>query len=522
MSRDVTITVDGRPIVAPEGTTLASAMLGAGITQFRTSVTGEARAPVCGMGVCFECRVTVDGRPHQRSCLIPCADGLRVETAPNDVGAWAPEAERERVVRACDVAVIGGGPAGIAAASAAAEAGARVIVIDHGLRPGGQIWRHRDPASLPNAARAWIARSARPAANGGPKPEWLARTTVFDASAGDDIALRLTGDGAAGAGVVRARRVVIATGARELFLPFPGWTLPGVMGLGGAQALLKGGMAVRGRRAVVAGSGPLLLPVAAALAHAGARVACVVEQAPLAEAMSFGAGLWSHPAKALQALRYGASLAGTRIRFGTWVASADGDGGRVARLRLTDGRRARTVPCDLLCCSYGFVPNVELARLMGCDIERGRVSVDAAQRTSVSGVWCAGEPTGVAGEGAALVEGQIAGYDAGGADALAQSAHLQRARDGWRRFGDRLTEAFRPRGAVRALAADETLVCRCEDVRRGALDPAWTVRQAKLYTRVTMGPCQGMICGAACASLFGWSAGAVRPPLGGAEVARLG
>ncbi|HEX6808485.1 MAG TPA: FAD-dependent oxidoreductase [Gemmatimonadaceae bacterium] len=522
MPRDVTITVDGRPITAPEGATLASAMLGAGITQFRTSVSGEARAPLCGMGVCYECRVTVDGRPHQRSCLIPCTDGLHVETMPNEGEAWAPGVDAERTVRTCDVAVIGGGPAGIAAATAAAEAGARVIVIDQGLRPGGQIWRHRDPAALPSAARAWIAKCGRAPTTGGAAPEWLARSTVFDASVGDDVVLRLTGDGPAAADSIRARRVVIATGARELFLPFPGWTLPGVMGLGGAQALLKGGMTVRGRRVVVAGSGPLLLPVAAALAHAGARVTYVAEQAPLSHAMSFGAGLWSHPAKALQAVRYGASLLGTRMRFGTWVASADGDAGRVARVRLTDGRRTWTVPCDLVCCSYGFVPNVELARLMGCDIQRGRVAVDATQRTTVPGVWCAGEPTGVAGESAALVEGQIAGLAAAGADSLARSARLQHARDGWRRFGERLTDAFRPRDEVRTLAGGDTLVCRCEDVRRDVLDPAWTVRQAKLYTRVTMGPCQGMICGAACASLFGWSTGTVRPPVGGAEVARLG
>ena len=520
MPRDVTVTVDGRPIAAPEGATLASAMLGAGITRFRTSVTGEPRAPLCGMGVCFDCRVTVDGRPHQRSCLIPCTDGLHVETLPNGAAPWRSAAESEAVARRCDVAVIGGGPAGIAAAEAAAEAGARVIVVDQGMRPGGQIWRHRDRAALPSAARAWIARCERASA-AGPAPEWLARATVFDVSVGDDIVLRLTGDGPAPADVIRARRVVLATGARELFLPFPGWTLPGVMGLGGAQALLKGGMTVRGRHAVVAGSGPLLLPVAAALARAGASVVYVAEQSPAINAMSFGAGLWRHPAKALQAARYAASLFGARMRFGTWVAAAEGAAGRVALVRLTNRGRAWTVPCDLLCCSYGFVPNVELARLMGCEIQRGRVAVDATQRTSVPGVWCAGEPTGVAGEIAALVEGRIAGLDAAGAESRARAGRLRRARDGWRRFGDRLTDAFTPRDDVRALATDDTIVCRCEDVRRGALDPSWSVRQAKLYTRVTMGPCQGMVCGASCASLFGWSAGTVRPPVGGTGVARL-
>lgn len=519
MSRDVTITVDGRPLAAPAGATLASALLGAGVTHFRTSVSGEPRAPVCGMGVCFECRVTVDGRPHQRSCLVPCADGMRVETAPNAMAPAASPASAGDGTVVCDVAVVGGGPAGIAAAASAAEGGARVVVIDQGMRPGGQIWRHRTVASLPRAARAWIERAER--ALDGAGSTWLARTSVFDASAGDGIVLRLTGDGAASPAVVRARRLVVATGARELFLPFPGWTLPGVMGLGGAQALLKGGMTVRGRRAAVAGSGPLLLPVAAALARAGARVVSVTEQAPLGQAAAFGAGLWSHPSKLWQALGYGRSLLGTRMRFGTWVAAAEGAVDRVERVRLTNGRRTWTVSCDLVCCSYGFVPNLELARLLGCDVQRGRVVVDGRQRTSLPNVWCAGEPTGVAGEASAIIEGRIAGLDAAGADDAAVPAGLRRARDAWQRFGDRLTEAFRPRDEVRRLAAESTIVCRCEDVRRGALDPSWTMRQAKLYTRVTMGPCQGMMCGAACTSLFGWSPGTVRPPVTGAEVARL-
>ncbi|HKV50657.1 MAG TPA: FAD-dependent oxidoreductase [Gemmatimonadaceae bacterium] len=517
MSRDVTITVDGRPIAAPEGATLASVLLAAGVTRFRTSVSGEPRGPVCGMGVCFECRVTVNDRAHQRSCLIPCTEGLRVDTLPNATSVPISSPRPDTGTTTCDVAVIGGGPAGIAAASSAAESGARVVVIDQGVHPGGQIWRHRSRDTLTKTARTWVERAERALAGDG--SVWRAQSTVFDACLGDEILLRLTGG--AGDHTVRARRVVIATGARELFLPFPGWTLPGVMGLGGAQALLKGGMTVRGRRVVVAGSGPLLLPVAAALTRAGARVVCVAEQAPLGKAAAFGAGLWAHPAKLAQAIGYGASMAGTRVRFGTWVAAAEGDAERVTSVRFTNGRRAWTIACDLVCVGYGFVPNVELARLLGCDVQRDRVVVDRMQRTNVPNVWCAGEPTGVAGEAAALVEGRIAGLDAAGAEALAASRSLTRARDGWERFGARLTEAFRPRDEVRALAAHDTIICRCEDVRRDALDPAWTVRQAKLYTRVTMGPCQGMVCGAACTSLFGWPAGTVRPPVGGAEVARL-
>ena len=412
----------------------------------------------------------------------------------------------------CDVAVVGGGPAGIAAATRAAEHGRRVVLVDLGVRLGGQIWRHRDPATLSQPARRWIARFARSGT------EWLAGATVVDGSAAEGLRVAR----GAHAMTVDARAVVVATGARERFLPFPGWTLPGVMGVGGAQALLKGGLHVRGRRVVVSGSGPLLLPLAAAMARAGARVMAVCEQAPLGRLAAFGALLARHPTKLLQGAAARAALGMRPVRTGWWVARADGSA-RVERVTLTDGSRRSDVPCDLLCCSYGFVPNTELAQLLGCIVHDGVVAVDALQRTQAGegAVFCAGEPTGISGEGAAIAEGEIAGLAAVGNERAALAPALQRARDRWRRFGARLDGAFALRAELRDLADPDTIVCRCEDVPLGALDPAWTVRQAKLYTRLGMGPCQGAVCGPACTVLFGWPAGRVRPPLGAARVGAL-
>src|SRR5690242_15483359 len=240
----------------------------------------------------------------------------------------------------CDVAVVGGGPAGIAAATRAAESGARVFVIDQGLRPGGQIWRHTDHEHLPPLAQRWIERCERSGAR------WLSAATVVDGTVYADALGRI--DDAAEHElavvqhdhpfVVRARSIVLATGARERFLPYPGWTLPNVMGVGGAQALYKGGADMRGRHVVVAGSGPLVLPVAAAMARAGATLVAVAEQAPWTSVARFAAGLWSHPSKLVQAVRYRTGFLGTAYRGGTWVARAAGDG-RVEHVTLTDGRR---------------------------------------------------------------------------------------------------------------------------------------------------------------------------------------
>jgi hypothetical protein len=190
----------------------------------------------------------------------------------------------------------------------------------------------------------------------------------------------------------------------------------------------------------------------------------------------------------------------------------------VREARLTDGIRSWSEECDLLACAYGLVPNVELARLLGCALGGANprvVRVGARQETSVEGIYCAGEPTGIGGLDAALLGGQIAGLAAAGVQSgTPLLSSLQRRRDRGRRFAVALDRAFRPRPEVLRLGAPDTIVCRCEDVPMGRIDPAWTARQAKLYTRAGMGACQGRICGPALELLLGWEQpDTVRPPL---------
>lgn len=403
-----------------------------------------------------------------------------------------------------DLAVVGAGPAGIAAVVAATRAGRRVALLDAGLTPGGQIWRHAPGKAAPGEARQWIDRLTNSSFVG------LYGTSVVDLHRADrGSGFTLLAERATTACRVDARAVVLATGARERFLPFKGWTLPGVFGVGGAQALLKMGTTVAGKRVVVAGSGPLLLPVAASLSRAGARLALVAEQAAPAAVRRFAISLWRRPDLLRRAVGYRAAFARTRYATGTWVTAAEGDT-QVERVVVTDGRRSRTIACDLLCVAYGLVPNTELARLAGCVIDRGVVAVDELQQTSVPGIYCAGEPTGIGGVDVALVEGQIAGSAATGITGLDR---LFASRSRLRRDAARMEHTFVPRDELRVACTDDTIVCRCEDVSRGALDPAWSTRQAKLYTRAGMGPCQGRICGAALEFLFGWTSDSVRAPI---------
>ena len=412
--------------------------------------------------------------------------------------------------RATDVVVVGGGPAGIAAATRAAEQKCSVTLIDDGLRPGGQIWRHRSWDELPRVAREWLARLEQSSAT------LLSSSTVVDVRPDRGVVAETP----SGTVVVQPKRaLVLCAGARERFLPFPGWTLPGVVGVGGGQALLKSGLDVRGAKVVVAGSGPLLLPVAALLAKRGAFVQAVLEQAPQSRLLAFALGLWRTPARIADAARYRLAFARTRYRAGHWVTRAQG-AERVTEAVITDGVRAQTIACDLLFVGYGLVPATELPRLAGCDVDaRGNTVTDAFQQTSLEGVYCAGETTGIGGVDAALVEGEIAGLAA--ADRRVEAEALSARRVALRAFAERMERAFQLRPELRALAEPDTLVCRCEDVKMRDLVSCPTARAAKLHTRAGMGPCQGRVCGSAMSFLFGWEADSVRPPVAAASVGSL-
>jgi len=399
-----------------------------------------------------------------------------------------------------DLLVVGAGPAGIAAAVSAAELGARVVLVDQGTAAGGQIWRRRAGEAAPRAARSWLER--------------LERSSVRVASGGEIVDVDDGGGFVLSAPAelitVRPAATVIATGARELFLPFPGWTLPNVVGAGGLQALLKGGLDVRGRRVVLAGSGPLLLPVAATVTRAGARLAIVAEQAPASALGAFTRSLWRSPRRLVAAGVLRAGFLGTRYAAGTWVVRADGDD-RVREVTFTDGSRSWREACDYLAVGYGLVPNTELARLLGAATGASGILVDDRQATTAPGVFAAGECAGIGGAPLAIAEGIIAGTAAAGVAELPRSAVAARARE--RRFAARLASAFALRDEVYRLADDETVVCRCEDVRAGELGGVHDPREARLHARAGMGACQGRVCGAALAAARGWSEGAVRPPL---------
>jgi NADPH-dependent 2,4-dienoyl-CoA reductase/sulfur reductase-like enzyme len=285
------------------------------------------------------------------------------------------------------------------------------------------------------------------------------------------------------------------------------------MGAGGLQALVKSGLSIQGKRVVVAGSGPLLPAVAAGLAKQGARIVGIFEQASLARLMSFAPTLVEHPGKIIEGLRYRSATLAASYRTSSWIVRAHG-GDRLQSVIVDIAGAHRELACDYLACGFHLVPNLELPRLLGCAIDGGYVRVNASQQSSVARVYCAGELTGIGGLDKALCEGEIAGLACAGRS----TAHLLARRAQLARFARRLDATFAPRPELAQLAAPDTLVCRCEDVPRSALERCSNWREAKLHTRCGMGPCQGRVCGAATEVLFGWSHDSVRPPLTPARV----
>lgn len=411
-------------------------------------------------------------------------------------------------IREYDVVAIGGGPAGIAAATCAAESGARALLVDDNPRIGGQIWRGAEKDAAAKQARQWRERLIASGA------EVRCGLRIVNQLAPQV----LLAEGAEASHEIAFARLILATGARERVLPFPGWTLPNVVGTGGLQALVKGGAPIAGKRVAVAGTGPLLLAVASYLQKQGARIVCIAEQAAWSSLARFGAGLWSSPAKLTQAIAMGSSLRGVKLKANCWPVAARG--GAVLEAVEFDGSGERfTFACDYLACGFDLVPNLELARLFECNVQDGFVAVDEWQQTSTEGIYCAGEPTGIGGVDLALCEGQIAGLAAAGREREARAFFPARARG--RKFERALRSAFALRSDLRKLCSAETIVCRCEDVTFDSLRGMTNWREAKLQTRCGMGACQGRICGASTEFLFGWQSTSARPPVFPARVETL-
>ena len=507
---DVTIRFEGRPVACAASDTIAAALVAAGELGLRDTREGDRRGVFCGMGVCQECLVEVDGDAGRRACMTPRArrDG-RAEAAgaAGRLGDRVPArstASRANGRPTCWSSAAG--PRAMAAAIAARRAGLDVVLTDERAKLGGQYFKqpaaappHVHPRELDAQFRGGRALAAAVEHAG---VEVLGGVEVWGAFGPHD--LRAVGPDATW--TLRPRRLVLATGAYERALPVPGWTLPGVMTTGAAQALLRAHQVAPGARVLVAGHGPLNMQLAAELVRGGATVVALAELAAITDprrARFLARMAVASPGLVRDGVAYRATLARARVPVltRTAVVACEGDGAVNAAVLARigpDGRpvgRRRRFDVDAVCLGYGFAPSDELVRGLA----------------GGAGVWVAGDAAGIGGAKAAKAAGTLAGAAAArslgavpdaGAEAAAGAA-LRRAR----RFQDALWEVFAAPAILDELATEDTYVCRCEAVSRGTLEPLLAaddvghIGALKRATRAGMGGCQGRYCSPVMAEL---------------------
>ena len=527
-SAGVRFRFDGVEVHGLEGETIAAALAAAGIVNLGRRRDGSGRGLWCGMGVCQECIVTVNGVPSVRACMTKVQQDASVEA--QGYAAQLPTVARAAPctvsgdVRRPQVLIVGAGPAGLSAARAAALCGATVTVLDERSTAGGQYFKQVAPShavSDPTRIDAQ-ARTGRALID---EVERLGVQVLRDATVWAGFApkeLAITKDGAHH--VMSPERLILATGAYERGEPLPGWTLPGFMTTGAAQTLLRAYRVVPGQRVLVAGNGPLNLQLAAELVSAGVNVVAVVEAAPahrLRHAATIARAALAAPALIWSGLRYRRRLsaAGVPVFHESAVTAAEGDArveactvARIDRSGTPVPGTSRRFVVDTVCVSHGFLPSNTLARSLGCRHARDRTTgilatvVDEEGRTSVPDVYAIGDGVRLMGAHVARHQGFVTGCSVARSLGLSLSAAVGRERSvahrrlrSHRSFQKALWRLFAAPRLKQAPQLSQTVVCRCEHVAHGAIaqalhDGATSVGAVKRRTRAGMGRCQGRYC----------------------------
>ncbi len=436
---------------------------------------------------------------------------------PPDAGRQPPQGLR--------VVIVGAGPAGIRAAETLVRHGLRPTVIDEAPRSGGQIHRRppaeagfgRSAASLYGfeAGKAQALHRTFDALQD--RLDFCPGTLVWDIADGRIHGHRYeTGTGFS----LAYDALILATGAMDRVIPIPGWTLPGVFTLGGAQIALKYQGCAVGRRTILLGSGPLLYPVACQYAKAGATVAGILDSAPASAKRRAMPKLLASPAQLAKGLWYRAALAarGVAIHEGVTPLRIEERRQHLA-LHFRDGAgRERRLEGDAVAMGWGLRSETQLADLAGCRFGFDRLDrqwlpeTDSDGRSSVPGLYLAGDGAGIAGADAAERRGELAALallaDRGFGNETVRMAVLRRELARIWRFRKGLESAFPFPDELAAAVADDTLLCRCEAVTAGTLRAsigglaAGELNRAKAWSRVGMGRCQGRVCGAAAAEVL--------------------
>jgi NADPH-dependent 2,4-dienoyl-CoA reductase/sulfur reductase-like enzyme len=442
-----------------------------------------------------------------------------------------------------DIAIVGAGPAGMAAASVAAQAGASVVLLDEQGSPGGQIYR-----AIAQAPQRRLEILGPDYAAGGALLDAFRRSGArHEAGAAvwqvtPQRTVHYLQDGRVKS--LQAQQVILCTGALERPFPVPGWTLPGVLTAGAAQILLKSADTVPGEPVVLAGCGPLLYLLAWQYVRAGVPVRAIVDTTDAADRRRalthLGGALagWRYLRKGLAMMR-ALRAAGVPLRQGATSLAVEGERAARALSFVIDGRRER-IESPLVLLHQGVVPNTQFSWSLRAqhrwdDAQLCFVPVtDAWGALSVPGIYVAGDGAGIGGAQAAALQGRLSGLAAlaalgrlAAAERDRRAVPLRRELAAHLRVRPFLDALYRPKPENRVPTDDQVLVCRCEEVSAGTLREHVKLgctgpNQAKSFGRCGMGPCQGRLCGLTVTELIAHARGVspaeigyyrIRPPI---------
>jgi NADPH-dependent 2,4-dienoyl-CoA reductase/sulfur reductase-like enzyme len=415
-----------------------------------------------------------------------------------------------------EMAVVGAGPAGLAASVAAAECDLRAVLIDACPRPGGQYFKQPpvDFGPKSNMDREGQGLLSQLADTGIPVLSDTVVWGIFPGQEGDRYLLCLFGPQRTERRVL-AQKVILAPGAYDRPVPFPGWTLPGVMTAGAAQVLLKSQRVAPGKRVLLSGTGPLQLALASELVSGGAEVVAILDANPFPRNVWRHAGaVWGQWERLREGWQYWRTIskAGVPILWQHAVVRAEGNG-QVERAVIASigGGVVDTIEADTICLGYGFVPSAQLSRQAGAEhCYRSDLGTyvpirDESLQTTLPGLFVAGDGAGIGGKDVALLEGRLAALAAvrqlGEEVQPSNIEAIRRDLRHQRRFASLLDTHFPFPRALWESMTDDTILCRCEEVTVGevrqAIEAGATSPDAvKAVTRVGMGRCQGRMCSA--------------------------
>ena len=528
-SSQISFTFEGQILNAYPGDSVAAALTSYGIMDLRETSSGESRGIFCGMGVCHECLVDIDGEQNKRACMTKLKNGMKINrqkfySVPNiKLSSRKKKNNSGLKVEKPDVLVIGGGVGGMSAASVAAETGAKVILIDERSLLGGQFSKQPTPVNdntkfskndpQINLGKKLIERMKNA------KVEIFKNVEIWGAYPDKNVLAIKDGENL----LFEPKNLIVATGAYERPLPIKGWTLPGVMTTGAAQTLLRTYNVVAGKKIFIAGNGPFNIQVALELEKAGASIVGISESAykpNLSSIASIVKMFLGSPKLFFKGINYLNELKKKSIKIKyNYVISSIKKIGNSLDCEIAPNLSGKNINsekisfnCDILCMGYGFLPSNTLLRNLGCDFKydlfRKQLVIERSEKfeTNKPGLYAVGDCAGLGGAYAACEEGVIAGINAcsslgfkiSGRQAKEFKSSLKILKK-QRKFQSGFWDLYKCDLPYVMDSKEETYICRCELVKnthiQNALDSGCqSISEIKQKTRAGMGRCQGRYC----------------------------